>query len=134
MVFSKTGRVANACGQLALIVAALFTGAAGDVSVAQQPAHLGLDDRALLTEWKPAYKTRDRHAGPAGHHRLLVGLAAWWQRGHWVWLLDAVILIANARARRTRPRRPADLSRGINELSYAFLGAASRLMISSRPR
>ena len=43
-------------GQLALIIAALFTGAAFYVSFAEQSARLGLDDRALLAEWKPAYK------------------------------------------------------------------------------
>jgi hypothetical protein len=42
-------------------------------------------------------QTRDRYAGSAGHHRLSVGsrLAAWWQTGHWAWLLGAAILIAN---------------------------------------
>jgi hypothetical protein len=82
-------------GQLALITAALFTGAAIYVNVAEQPSRLLLDDRALLTEWKPAYKRSFAMQAPLALIGFLFGALAAWQTGNWWWLLGAVVLLAN---------------------------------------
>ena len=82
-------------GQLALITAAAFSGAALYINVAEQPARLGLDDRSLLAEWRPAYKRGTTMQAPLAIVGLLLGLAAWWQSGEVGYLLGGLLMIAN---------------------------------------
>jgi hypothetical protein len=81
-------------GLLALIAAAIFTGAALYVNVAEQPARLLLDDRALLTEWKPSYKRGAAMQAPLALVGFLLGLIAWWQVSHPGFLVGAIAMIA----------------------------------------
>jgi hypothetical protein len=82
-------------GQLAFLIAAIFTGAALYISVVEQPARLALDTPSLLTEWKPAYKRGFAMQAPLAILGFLLGLAAWWQTSHPGWLIGALFMIAN---------------------------------------
>jgi hypothetical protein len=82
-------------GQLALLTAAVFAGAALYINVAEQPARLELDHRSLLAEWKPAYKRGMAMQASLAILGFLFGLAAWWQTGHAGWVVGALLMIAN---------------------------------------
>jgi hypothetical protein len=82
-------------GLLALTVAAVFTGAAIYINVAEQPARLSLDDASLLAEWKPAYKRGFAMQAPLAVIGCLFGMIAWWQTAQIIFLIGAVLMIAN---------------------------------------
>jgi hypothetical protein len=81
-------------GVLALTSAAIFTGAALYVNVAEQPARLNLDDRALLTEWKPSYRRGAAMQAPLALVGCLLGLIAWWQATQTGFLIGAIAMVA----------------------------------------
>jgi hypothetical protein len=82
-------------GHLALTVAAVFTGAAFYISFAEQTARLGLDDRALLAEWKPAYKRGFAMQAPLAIIGFILGVGAWWLTGRLAFLAGAMLMVAN---------------------------------------
>ena len=81
-------------GLLALVAAAIFTGAAFYVNVVEQPARLSLDDRALLAEWKPAYKRGAAMQASLALVGFVPGMVAWWQVSHPGFVVGAIAIIA----------------------------------------
>jgi hypothetical protein len=82
-------------GHLALLVAAVFTGAALYINVVEQPARLRLGHNALLTEWKPSYKRGFTMQAPLAIIGFLLGMLAWWQTGRWPWVVGGLLLVVN---------------------------------------
>jgi hypothetical protein len=82
-------------GHLALAAASIFTGAAFYINYAEQPARLGLDDRSLLAEWKPAYERGYVMQASLAVIGFLLGVVAWWATGTLAFLVGALVLVAN---------------------------------------
>jgi hypothetical protein len=80
-------------GSLALLLSALFSGAALYVSFVEDPARAKLDDIAALKEWQPSYKRGAIMQASLAMVAFLAGLAAWWQSEHWIFALGALLQI-----------------------------------------
>jgi len=82
-------------GLLALILAALFTGAALYILVAEQPARLLIPEPALLVQWRRAYRGGTAMQGSLAVIGFLCAALAWWLTGRLGFLAGGLVLLAN---------------------------------------
>jgi uncharacterized membrane protein len=79
---------------LALTAAALFTGAAIYISVAEHPARLGLADSAALAQWQPSYKAAVPMQAGLAVAAAALGVSAWLDTGDACMLIGALLIFA----------------------------------------
>jgi Domain of unknown function (DUF1772) len=77
---------------LAVLSAALFSGAALYINIAEHPARMSLDTRMAALQWAPSYKRATRLQAPLAIVSLLCGVLVWLQGGRVGWLIAALLV------------------------------------------
>lgn len=80
---------------LALVCAALFTGAAGYITLVEHPARLGLEDAPLLAQWQPSYNRALPIQSGLAIAGGAAGIGAWYLSGNLIWVVGSLVLLAN---------------------------------------
>ncbi len=82
-------------GLIALIIAALFAGAAAYIALAEHPARMQLPTGPMLMQWKPSYARGFAMQATLAVVGGVAGAAAWWITRESFFLVGALLLIAN---------------------------------------
>jgi hypothetical protein len=85
----------GAAGTLALILAALFAGAALYINVAEHPARMKLSAEHAAAQWSPSYDRGYIMQATLAVLGGLAGLAAWVELRGSLWLAGALLMLAN---------------------------------------
>jgi hypothetical protein len=85
----------GAAGILAVVLAALFAGAALYINVAEHPARMKLDAGQAVAQWSPSYDRGYVMQASLAVLAGLAGLAAWWELRGTLWLVGALLMLAN---------------------------------------
>lgn len=78
----------------ALVLSALFSGAAIYVLLVEHPARQELDSVAQLTQWIPAYRRGTLMQAPLAALSGLAGIAVWWRWGDLWFLAGGALMLA----------------------------------------
>jgi len=77
---------------IATFAAAMFTGAALYVNVAEHPARMTLDTRFAAAQWAPSYRRATWMQAPLALLSLVAGLGSWFLGGGLGWAIAGLLI------------------------------------------